>query len=130
MMEWDNPKFFTMPNGTLAVQYALSDRGGVVVECSMHDATIRSMLPMAYWLPVFSATIDNAKIDRIGGKLVVLFGFGKPNDPGGNLVLYRVCSRPGFSPQRMEQVVGPLLATCAQFHIRLDQPMVDIIRGN
>lgn len=129
-MGWDNPEFFTMPNGKPAIRYALSDRGGVVVECSMHDATIRSLLPMAYWLPVFSATIDNAKIDRIGGKLVVLFGCGKPNDPGGNLVLYRVCSRPGFSPQRMAQVVALLLATCAQSGIRLDQPMVDIIRGN
>jgi len=130
MMEWDKQEFFTMPNGATAFRYAVSDRGGIVVEFSMHDPTIRSMLPLVFWLPVFNAAIDNARIERIGGKLVVLFGFGKPTEPCGNLVLFRICSQPGFLPQRMALVVAMLLATCARFRIRLDQRMEDIIRGN
>jgi hypothetical protein len=129
-IEWDKQETFTAPNGAVGIRYAVSDRDGITYEFSMHDPTIQSMLPQAYWLPVFSAPASNAKIDRIDGRLIVLCGLNKPNDPLGNLVLMRVASRPGFSPDRMAYIISLILMTLAGFGIRPDQHMADAIRGN
>ena len=129
-IQWDKQEMFTAPNGAFGVRYATSDRDGVTCEFSMHDPTIQSMLPIAYWLPVHSAPINNAKIDRIDGRLVVLCGFGKPNDPMGNLVLMRVASRPGFSLVQMERVFSMIFLTLAELGIRFDKSMENQIRGN
>ncbi len=129
MIEWDKAETFEAANGEVCMRYAISDRDGVCYEFSMHDPTIQSMYPASHWMPVFSAPINSAKIDRIEGRLVVLCGFGKPNDPTGNLVLMRVSSRPGFSPERMALIVSMILVTLMGFGIRPDKRMEDLIRG-
>jgi hypothetical protein len=129
-IEWDKQETFTAPNGVTAMRYAVSNRNGVTYEFSMHDATIQTMLPQTYWIPVFTAPVNNAKIDRIDGRLVVLCGFGKANDPVGNLVLMRVATIPGFSVERLACVIALILATLARFGIQPDKHMMDTIRGN
>ena len=129
-IQWDKQEMFTASNGEAGIRYAISSSDGVTYEFSMHDPTIQTMLPQAYWLPVFSAPVNNAKIDRIDGCLVVLCGLSKPNDPSGNLVMMRVASRLGFSPNRMAQIIAVILATLAQFGIRPDKDMMETIRGN
>src|SRR5690349_6454336 len=128
--DWDRQEIFTASNGKVGVRYAISDRDGVSYEFSMHDHTIQSMLPRSLWMPVFTAPSTNAKIDRIDGRLVVLCGLNKPNDPMGNLILMRVGSRPGYSPDRMAHIVTLILGTLAGLGIRPDQHMADTIRGN
>jgi hypothetical protein len=129
-IQWDKQEMFTAPNGQLCVRYAISDHDGVVIEHSMHDPTIQSMLPVDYWLPVYTAPVNNARADRIDGRLVVLCGFGKPDDPTGNLFLMRLASRPGFSATRLAGIIGLMLVSLAAFGIRPDQNMMDTIRKN
>jgi hypothetical protein len=129
-IQWDKQETFIARNGRVGIRYASSDHDGVIVEFSMHDPTIQEMLPKNHWLPVFTAPSTNAKIDRIDGRLVVLCGFGKPNDPMGNLLLMRLSSRPGFSPERMSKAIVLTLVTLAGFGIRPDKNMMDAVRGN
>ena len=129
-MEWDKKEMFAAPNGVIAVRYAISDRDGVAIEFSMHDPTIQSMFPRDYWLPVFTALTNNVRINRIDGKCVVLCGFGKPNDPLGNLILFRLSSKAGFSGARMGRIVAQIIITLDRFGIRFDKHMADTIRGN
>ena len=129
-MDWDQQELFTGSNGEVGVRYAFSDRGGVTFELSMHDATIQSILPRGFWLPVYMAPANNSRIDRIDGRLVVLCGFGKVSDPMGNLLLIRVATRPGFSGGRLAFVIAMILLTLLGLGIRLDWNMVDAIRGN
>lgn len=130
MIQWDKQDLFAAPDGTPRIRYAISNREGVCCEMSMHDPTIQSLLAPAYWLPVFTALQESAKINRVDGRLVVLLGFGKPRDPIGNLIMMRVSSQPGFSPERMALVINLILMTLMHFGIRLDKNMENTIRGN
>lgn len=119
-IQWDNQETFIASSGATAIRYAMS----------MHDATIRSLLPADFWIPVHAAPVTNAKIERVHGRLVVLCGFNKPDDPLGNLVLIRVATAPGFSRNRLATVTAMILMTLAGFGIQPDKHMTDIIRGN
>lgn len=126
-IQWDKQETFTAPNGKIGIRYAISDHDGVAYEFSMHDPTIQSMFPRDLWFPVHSAPASCARINRIDGKLVVLCGFGKPNDPMGNLVLMRVGSRPGFSRSRMAQIIGLMLVTMTGFGLQFDKTTLDTL---
>jgi hypothetical protein len=89
-LEWDKEETFIAPNGETVIRYAKADRGGIIYEFSMHNATIQSMLPIEFWAPVFSAPVINCRIEFIDGMLIVLCGCGVPTDPVGNLVLMKV----------------------------------------
>lgn len=129
-IQWDKQETFTAPNGKIGMRYAISDHDGITYEFSMHDPTIQSMFPVAHWFPVHSAPASCAKIDRIEGKLVVLCGFGKPNDPMGNLLLMRVASRPGYSRSKMAQIIATILITLAGFGIQFDKAKIDAFSEN
>ena len=91
---WDTIETFPHPNtGALLPEWAVSTVGTTKVEMSMNDARIWRELPREQWLAVMLSNRNNAKTDRTGGMqriLTVLFGFGKPADPAGNLMLVRV----------------------------------------
>jgi len=128
--EWDKQEMFTGSNGVTAVRYAISDHEGVTVEASMHDPTIRSMLPVEFWLPVHNAQIINARINRVDEWLVSLIGFGKSSDPLGNLTLTRVRTEAVFSAERLSRVITMIFKEIAGHGIRLDQSIIKKIRGN
>lgn len=128
--QWDKTETFTGSNGQPGIRYAISDHDGVSVEFSMHDPTIKELVEPEQWVPVFTSDMVNSKIDRINGHLVILCGFGKPKDPMGNLLMFRVSHRPGFSRARMDQIVKLIFATLMGFGIRIDQKMQDAVRGN
>lgn len=129
-MNWDKVTMFNAKTGQQGIRWASSEREGVHCEFSMHDETIQALLPANYWLPVLSATVNNAKIDRIDGRLVALFGLGKPSDPMGNLVLVRLATRPGHNISRLNDCILHILAMLQKFGIKPDKRMEDTIRGN
>jgi hypothetical protein len=129
-IQWDKQEMFVAPNGMQGVRYAISDRDGIVLEFSMHDATIQSLLPRDYWFPVFSTPVNNAKVNLIDGKLVILCGLGKPNDPMGNLILYRVKISRGFLDERKNAVTELLVETLRGFGIKFENNMFDAVRSN
>ena len=65
-------------------------QGYTQVEVCMEDARIQQELELDYWRPVFLQPANNARIDYMGDRLVILFGFGRPTDPVGNLMLIRL----------------------------------------
>lgn len=121
MIQWDKCETFSASDGTPGIRYAISDRDGVTYEFSMHDPTIKSMVSRDRWLPVHSSPTNCANINQIDGKLIVLCGFGKPNEPVGNLLMMRVGSRPGFSQDRMTQIISLILFTLAGFGIQFNK---------
>ena len=91
--QWDSFTTFPHPQtGEPLVEWAVSTVGTTKVEMSMSDAKIWEAIPRKQWLGVMLAANSNAKMDRSGGVWTVLFGFGCPNDPAGNLMLVRVHS--------------------------------------
>ena len=124
-IQWDKQETFTAPNGQVGMRYAISDHDGVTYEFSMHDPTIQALLPKSVWFPVYSAPTNCANIKRIDGKLVVLCGFGKPNDPMGNLVFMRVSSRAGYLPSRMTQITDMIMVTLTGFGIQFAKTTFD-----
>src|SRR5579872_5826142 len=111
--QWDNSDMTVMPDGTLLPKNAVSDKNGVKLEMSMHDGTIQTLLPKSHWLPVFTANIANAKIDRIAGSFIVLAGFGTPDDPAGNLMFFRITTVAPYSPARLAEVISHIVCTLA-----------------
>jgi|HubBroStandDraft_5_1064220.scaffolds.fasta_scaffold666673_1 hypothetical protein len=126
MIQWDKFETFNA-GGHTAIRYAFSEKDGVSLEMSLHDPTIQSMFPQSHWFPIYSAPTSNAKIDRIDGKLVVLMGFGKPNDPLGNLMLMRVWSRLGYSKARMGQIITFILISMAKNGIQFEKTTLDTL---
>ena len=129
-IQWDKLDTFETDTGESFIRYAVGDRDGITYEFSMHDPTIQAMFPQGYWWPVYCAPTNNVKIDRIDGRLVVLCGLGKPNDPNGNLMLSQVAARPKHSVVWKAQIIAMILATLAGLGISPDKDMYDAIRRN
>lgn len=140
-IDWNMSEMFTGPNGKSAVRYAVSIRDGVHFELSMHDPTIQKMVSHEFWLPAFAAQRANARVEivrdtiRDRPQVAIICGFGKPNDPMGNLILYRISPGRGYSPERLIKVVGLVAMSLLAMGIRLDRAQVlkrfeDVVRSN
>jgi hypothetical protein len=112
LVKWDKVETFTTAAGTTAIQYAVRESEGVTEEFSLHDPTIQKLLPSSFWLPVYSYPLNNFRFDIVGGWWVALFGFGKPEDPMGKLMLARVKTQPGYSPERVASFAARIAMQC------------------
>lgn len=129
-IKWDKSETFTASNGETCTRYAISSKDGVTLEFSIHDPTIQSIVPREYWLAVWTATVTNARFERIDDQLCVLVGFGKSNDPLCNLALYRISTRRDFSRKWLGKIMNFILMTLVGFGIHLDKQMKDLLRNN
>ena len=92
---WDTFETFPHPEtGELLPEWAVSTVGGTTIEMSVNDRRIWRVLPREQWLVVLLAKRNQGKIDRAeqGTQriITVLFGFGSPDDPIGNLMFVRL----------------------------------------
>ena len=92
---WDRIEEFSHPEtGELRPEWAVSTVGSTTFEMSMRDERICKEVPREEWLPVMLSNRTHARIFRVGQDtrrtVTVIFGFGSPNDPIGNLMLVRV----------------------------------------
>jgi hypothetical protein len=112
--------------------------GDTIVEMFVCDQKIETQLERDFWLPVFLASQPNARITAVGGRIVVLCGFGKQNDPEGNLLLFRVSThlqRASRWPDILETrlLAGALLfieSKLRQFGVRMDRNMTNLLQRN
>lgn len=129
-IQWDECEEFTDADGTPFIRYAIWNRHGIGFEMSMHDATIKKLVPQEHWLGVMSLPANNAKIDPIERGFTVLIGFGKPNHPAGNLQFMRLRTTPGFSPEHFADLIARVMGTLRAYDITFTRHMKDIILGN
>lgn len=136
-LQWDSFSTSKHPPGELP-EWAVSTVGSTKVELSMRDERIWRELPREQWLGVMLAPQNNVKMGRIHGAWVTLFGFGRPNDPAGNLMFIRVRSdletlttQPG-SPdaQQFARATKAIFMTMQGLGISPDSSMLDYMRGN
>ncbi len=127
MIEWDKVEFFRSGVAPL-IKYAVSERHGVRVELSMHDETIRKMVPERLRFEAMSFPTNNAKIERIEGALVVLIKAGP--DAAGCFVLVKVKTQIGFSPDRLACAITFILASLKGAGIEPGKEVERTIRGN
>jgi hypothetical protein len=108
---------------------------------SMSDTRIWKELPREQWMPVMLANQNSAKMDCTRGlkrTLTVLFGFGKPNDPSGNLMMVRIHfdlmamaqNLNGPDSQHFKQVMAMIGLTCKELGIKPDSNFYDQVRRN
>jgi hypothetical protein len=96
-LQWDAVQMFRHPQtGAEMPEWAVSTVGTTTVELSMRDERIWRELPREEWLGVMASPVNNVKMNRIDDAWVTLIGFGRPNDPAGNLMFVRVRSYLGI----------------------------------
>jgi hypothetical protein len=128
-IEWNTKELFTGYNGAQAVRLATHDQEGVRLELSMHDETIRLLVPQEAWMPVHTLPTTSAMIGRDDGWIVVLIGFGG-SDPLGNLMLWRFKLTPGFHFRHYMELWSYVGLTLDRLGIKIDSSVNKRLCGN
>jgi hypothetical protein len=140
---WDSVDEFPHPGtGEPMPAWAVSVVGSTKVEMSMSDERIRKEHAREEWLAVMLSNRNAAKISRVadgtGRTVTVLFGFGSPNDPMGNLMLFRVHfnlvalaeNTQGPEMEHFKRALIMLVETYKELGIKLDSNFHDQVRLN
>jgi hypothetical protein len=110
---------------------SVSDHGSTTVEIFVDD---KQSLKPDFWGPEFLAPVINARLAFIEGRVIVLCGFSKPNDPVGNLMLFRVHPDPAKfcqdSKSRDEfcNVMRSIVQCLRDLGVRFDRNMADFLK--
>lgn len=138
-LDWQTYEVFHNPaTGEPLIRWAVSTSGYTTVEMSMCDERIKAELPQEDWMPVYLLTRNNLRTFARDGAAVLLYGFGSPNDPAGNLMFVRVrtdiraftADAASADAQHLKRVVGSITAMMRGMGISMDNDMYDLLRRN
>lgn len=120
----------TAPNGTELVKWAVSDDGGVKLEMSQDETTIRSIVPNEDWITAATATTNTGNFKSFPKGFEALIGCPKHTDSPTLFTYLRVTRADKFDSDKLTIVAMFFALQMAVAGIEPNQDILSIMRGN
>jgi len=101
-------------------RWFVSEVVGSKLEWSTHDDTIKTLIPDAIWIPVYSFPGVTLKTDVIDDSLIYLIGHGADSDASGRMSLFRYTADRAELAKECSPALGHMAACMAGIEMMLE----------